>query len=371
VGFFDRVLGRAQTRVAERPQQPGVGGEVLGGHETLEVVGESFHQDDLWQLAGGFTRYRVRCECVAALVPEPENPYDANAIKVLIGHRQVGHLSREDAVIYLPGVRHLLASRGTVSLRGQIVGGGKAEGRLGMLGVFLDHNPADFGLRVHEVAHIGELQTGLSQAIGTDLEDDSYDLSWLDQLSGTHSPADVVVLRRLLLTEEEPIDRHYMFAELEKCLYKCRDAFASALEDFDAICRQHDAEMATIKPALYDKFGAVPVIDTYRQAAIRWQKARSWDQVHTWAVRGLAVYGDGAARMGAVEDLHKRLAYAESKLAAASRAYPASQTSSAARASSSSVSAAETLVCSNCGTSFERIKTRGRKPSRCPSCRPT
>jgi predicted Zn-ribbon and HTH transcriptional regulator len=29
----------------------------------------------------------------------------------------------------------------------------------------------------------------------------------------------------------------------------------------------------------------------------------------------------------------------------------------------------ELLVCRSCGSSFERVRTRGRKPTLCPSCR--
>lgn len=366
MGLLDRLLGRPTIPASSGVPQLVIL-DVLGGREMLEVVGESFHQEDLWRLAGGFTRQRVRCDCVATLVPEPHNPHDGNAIKVMIESCQVGHLAREDARVYLPGLHRLLEARPAVSLRGQIVGGGQAEGRLGMLGVFLDHDPVDFGLRIHEVAHIGELQTGLSQAIATDLEDDSYDLSWLDDLSGTHSPADVVVLRRLLANEGDPIDRHYMLAELEKCLYKCRDAFASALDEFDKVCEQHHAEMEVLGPALLEKFGAVPVIGTYRQAAIRCQKARRWSDMQTWASRGLAVYGTDAARPEAVEDLHKRLAYAEAKLANPAKAIKIDGNGSGPNGRSP-VTSIETLTCAACGADFERVRTRGRKPSRCPAC---
>src|SRR4051794_39015687 len=50
-------------------------------------------------------------------------------------------------------------------------------------------------------------------------------------------------LRTLLAAEADPIDRHYMMAELEDRLYQCRDAFSSALDEYDAVCRQHDVEM--------------------------------------------------------------------------------------------------------------------------------
>lgn len=108
----------------------------------------------------------------------------------------------------------------------------------------------------------------------------------------------------------------------------------------------------------------------YRQAAIRCQKAREWTRMRSWAERGIAVYGSDAARPEAVANLHKRLAYADAKLAGGTVSKPASRT---ARTDSSSASTAvptiETLVCSSCGTDFERVRTRGRKPHRCPQCR--
>lgn len=99
--------------------------------------------------------------------------------------------------------------------------------------------------------------------MATDLGEDSYDLSWYEHLSGSPTPGDIVALRKLLAAESDPIDRRFMLAELSKCLYKSRDAFTSALDEFDAVCVQHDAEMDRIRPALYDKFGSVPVIDMY------------------------------------------------------------------------------------------------------------
>jgi hypothetical protein len=84
----------------------------------------------------------------------------------------------------------------------------------------------------------------------------SYDLSWLDQLSGARDPQDTVILRKLLDDEVDAIDRHFMFSELGRCLYKHRDAFASALEEFDAVCMSHDAEMDVVRAALFRSSGA-------------------------------------------------------------------------------------------------------------------
>lgn len=371
MGFLDRVRNRAQWTNEARQVEPAPDPVVLHGGETLEVVGESYRQDALWELAGGFSADLIRCEATAVLAPEPENPHDPNAIKVLVGGRHVGYLSRADAAVYLPGLRRLMALHGRpIALYGQIVGGGQREDGLGMLGVFLDHDPADFGLSPRQTGHIGELRTGFSEALATDHEDDAYNLSWYGQLSGSRTPADVVVLRKLLASESDPIDRHFMLAELSKCLYKSRDAFASALDEFDAVCVQHDAEMESIRSALFEKFGSIPVIEMYRQAAIRCQKAREWSRMRFWAERGLAVYGSDAARPEAVTDLEKRLAYADAKLAGRTAPRPPGH---AARSASASVAAAapvfETLVCSSCGSGFQRVRSRGRKPHRCPQCR--
>ena len=95
------------------------------GSEDVEVVGESFYQDNLWKLAGGRSQSgeRVRQEISAMLVAEVGNPYDANAVAVWINGRKVGHLSREIARLYRPG---LLALQDThhkpVAVSGVIAG---------------------------------------------------------------------------------------------------------------------------------------------------------------------------------------------------------------------------------------------------------
>jgi len=368
MGFLDRIRGRTAPHVsgAAPARSPSA---ILGGRETLEVVGESQYQDHLWQLAGGLQAERIRCAIRAVLEPEPENEHDSNAVRVLIDDGVVGYLSREDALVYGPGLGALIHRHGgLIALEGAIVGGGKRSAGLGMLGVFLDHDPTDFGLRAHQIAHIGGLRTGLSQAVATDIEDDTYDLSWYDQLSGRRVPGDVVTLRKLLVDERDPIDRHFMLSELEKCLYASREAFPSALDEFDAVCEQHHSEMNAIRAALIEKFGRVPIVEMYRQAAIRCQKTRNWAGVRSWAERGLTVYGLEAARPEAVADLQKRSAHAEAKIADAPASTPRRRTQPPGAASPSPPEI-ETLVCSNCGSSFQRVRVRGRKPHRCPSCR--
>src|SRR5258708_7850319 len=110
---------------------------LLGGDVSLSVVGESYYQTNLRKLAHE-PRDRVRIDIRAVLVAEPDNHYDPDAISVWIERLQVGHLSRDDAHTYRPGLLALEQAHGEgIALRGDIVGDE-------MLGVFLRHDPSDF-----------------------------------------------------------------------------------------------------------------------------------------------------------------------------------------------------------------------------------
>ncbi len=326
------------------------------------------------------------------LVPEPQNPYDHNAIAIHIDGHVVGYLRRDVAQQYGPGLHSLMArSNGYVALRGVIVGGGYYPDGPGRLGVWLEHDPQDFGLAPSRgsyqsdpsgrtVASGGAMRTGFSEAWLTDIDDDSYDLSWFNELPDADRPA-IAMLQGLLATDPDPIDRHFQFAELETRLYRCRDLYDTALDDFDEACRRHDAEMETICACFIAKWGKVPLLEMYRQMAIRQQKRKDWEACRWWAERGLALYGNNAAREDAVEDLLKRRNRALAKL-------EAQQATSRQKSSVGSIEASvaetshvppdatfvsngeiEILVCRRCQGSFERVKVRGRKPLLCPACR--
>jgi hypothetical protein len=188
------------------------------------------------------------------------------------------------------------------------------------------------------------------------------------------------MLRDLLATDPDPIGRHFQFAELEARLYRCRDLYATALDEFDEACWRHDTEMETICAAFMAKWGKVPLLETYRQMAIRHQKRKDWEACRWWAERGLALYGNNAAREDAVEDLLKRRNRALEKLEAQrSRSHRAPvrtiDTGVAARSdvppatTFAANSEIEVLVCNQCRGSFERVRVRGRKPLLCPACR--
>jgi hypothetical protein len=341
---------------------------LISGRDDLEVVGESYYQDNLWDLVGGRTGGRVRKDVYVLLVAEQDNPYDPNAVSVWAHGLKVGHLSRDDAVLLRPGLLVLQQKhRQAIALAGVIVGGGENEGRAGLLGVFLNFDAADFGVSEQSTAmpareeFSNRIRTGLSNAVASDEADDSYDLAWLQRLSDDPIKR-IPQLRRLVASETDPISRHYAFALFEDTLYKCRLAFTDALEEYDRVCRQHDSEMTIIQPTLVAKFGVVPLLDTYRQAAIRYQKAKDMREALWWAERGIALYGDIPAKPEMLFDLNKRAAAYRAKLD------PLIDTASAEPPEGDFV-VMESLTCHACGGPFERKRARGRKPLACPACR--
>lgn len=370
VSVFQRLFGRTRD---ENSTPPAI--MLLGGGHDLEVVGESHYQDALWHVVGGRTLERVRVEIRAVLQAETDNPYDPNAISVWISERKVGYLSREDAAAYRGGLEKLEARDGKkIALRGVVVGGGVREDGPGFLGVWMSHDPTDFGIAPIVPAPVaalrGSMRTGLTEALLTDEEDDSYDLSWLARLPSDPIAA-IARLRQLLREDPDPIDRHFMYCEIEERLYRSRDAFTSALDEYDDTCARHDGEMNGIRDALLTKFGRVPMLETYRQMAVRQQKAKNWAEAIRWAERGLALYGSNAARPEAVDDLRKRITAYTAKLSGTSPvAQPAPASPTKPRHSSVPGPATdEILTCASCGKTFTRAVTRGRKPTRCLACR--
>lgn len=74
-----------------------------GGYH-MAVVGESNYQGALRRSMadGGVTtkKGQASAECVALLLPEPDNQFDSNAVAVLTVHGKVGYLSRDDAAAW-------------------------------------------------------------------------------------------------------------------------------------------------------------------------------------------------------------------------------------------------------------------------------
>lgn len=107
--------------------------ETDDGNFRVAIVGESFYQDALTDLAGDDSGTRM--ETTAYLLPDDGNKYDSNAVSVHIGDHKVGHLSRNDALKFRARYRHL-GRLYSVHTHAIICGGGDKS-----LGVWLDLPP--------------------------------------------------------------------------------------------------------------------------------------------------------------------------------------------------------------------------------------
>lgn len=113
---------------------------------SIAAVGESNYQAALWSIVRAQTPSDrgYRMEVTARLLPEPENAYDANAIRVFVGAALVGYLSRDDAEDYEPYLDELLDGADQLHCAGLIRGGFLTEaGSRASLGIWLDLPPAD------------------------------------------------------------------------------------------------------------------------------------------------------------------------------------------------------------------------------------
>jgi hypothetical protein len=96
----------------------------------IEIVGESFHEDYIRALR---RQYRDQ-DFEIVLVPEPGNPYDANAVAIYVDGRPVGHLSRKMATAWQPMVMAAHAEGFIISGTASIWGGTSDKPNLGVFG---------------------------------------------------------------------------------------------------------------------------------------------------------------------------------------------------------------------------------------------
>jgi hypothetical protein len=233
------------------------------GRASLNVAGESHYQDHLWRIVGGRQTNRITHNVVAILVPEPKNLYDPNAIAILINGEIAGYVPAHLATLFLPGLK-ALARRANrpVGMRGAICGGGIRGDGIGLLGVFLRYEPTDFGLPPERPSDPVRMQTGAASATSIGR------LEWLVTLSPDSVKA-IKQLRALLDNESDSVERHFMYHELETRLYKAREVYPTALDDYDNVVVRHNIEMDIIRSILLEEFGEIPVLDIYKQCAIR------------------------------------------------------------------------------------------------------
>lgn len=117
------------------------------GGFPLEAVGESHYQDALLQICGRYNRYGHQHECEASIGLEPDNPYDANAVRVSIQGRTVGYLPRHQASRVAAAMRELGISAAGCGAR--VNGGWRTnqhdQGYFGVRLAVPTWGPIDFG----------------------------------------------------------------------------------------------------------------------------------------------------------------------------------------------------------------------------------
>lgn len=136
MGFLRRLLGRqapppeavpeerpATLDLGDRRGELPAGGFALASGPGMEVVGESHYREAITQVVGVRPAQAIKLVTQAALMAEPTNPYDTNAVGVWIEGRKVGHLARADAAAFAPVLARLTARQLTGYGRADIYGG--------------------------------------------------------------------------------------------------------------------------------------------------------------------------------------------------------------------------------------------------------
>jgi hypothetical protein len=103
------------------------------GKFGFPVVGEAHHQDILEVLAGGRREVSARVALAALLLPQPDNPYDPDAVAVFMRGHEVGHLTRNVAPEFLQALH--AGGYDRAACEAMIVGGwddGESRGSYGV-----------------------------------------------------------------------------------------------------------------------------------------------------------------------------------------------------------------------------------------------
>jgi len=102
------------------PRSPRPGAKTLPGGNRVDIVGESFYGKAIREV---LALVGPGVQMWASLIPDPENPYDPNAVKVVIAGRHVGHLDRDVAIVFLPVARRI-RELGCEAQCSAVIGGG-------------------------------------------------------------------------------------------------------------------------------------------------------------------------------------------------------------------------------------------------------
>jgi hypothetical protein len=94
------------------------------GGDIAELVGTAPYQDTLRVIAGDTPESAPELEKWAHLIPEPDNPWDRNAVAVYIDAHKIGYLPRESSAAYAALLTQLWANaRARVVCRAVVTGG--------------------------------------------------------------------------------------------------------------------------------------------------------------------------------------------------------------------------------------------------------
>lgn len=115
------------------------GGKLKGdGEFAFNVVGESYRQGLLSKMAGGRTPDGVNKRVWVWITPEPNNPHDPNAVRIVLDNTTVAYLAADIAPKYKKRMRALGYSS-TACCEAVICGGWKRPGGdTGHFGLKLD-----------------------------------------------------------------------------------------------------------------------------------------------------------------------------------------------------------------------------------------
>lgn len=147
------------------------------GRLAQNVVGESRYTPQLKRitkrLGGGPTGEAMTTAIVTA---EPQNQYDANAVKVTIDGDTVGYLPREDAVDYSPALLRLAAHDICVAVPARVWWGGWGDDDDWTASVRLDLGPPELLLPINAPPSGAAIQLPPGKAIQVTGEDQHLDV---------------------------------------------------------------------------------------------------------------------------------------------------------------------------------------------------
>lgn len=286
----------------------------------LNVVrGESHRQEAIARFCGPLRDRGYLVPVSVTLRREPSNPVDRNAIRVDIGASQVGYIAKEFATQMSPLLDKAKCKEFTVA--GVITGGAFDAPSLGVH-LWLDRrvSPGPSILIEDEIRNQFEVwweyepkraataePTRGNEVPGTRTGASIHSGRWT-AFADSELVTRVKLAREFLQSETDPLERHYAFNVLEEALYKCRDAFPTALEEFESTCEEHHKEMPEIRAGLISLLSGVPFLPTYKQIAIMKTKSKQYDAAVDWCRRGLEIYEGVALESEGTDDLQSRLA---------------------------------------------------------------